>query len=114
METTYEKRNGVVIVAPAGRLDVNTSAELQKGLLDMLAAGETRFVVDLMGVVYISSAGLSALLLLAKKLKERSGHMALSSLGPAVRQVFEIAGLLPLFVVEASREQAVSRLAAGG
>jgi stage II sporulation protein AA (anti-sigma F factor antagonist) len=114
MEMTDEKRAGVVIVAPAGRLDVNTSAELEKRLLDKVVAGETRFVVDLVGVEYISSPGLRVLLLLAKKLKERSGHLVLSSLGPAVRQVFELAGLLPVFAVEASREQAVARIASGG
>ena len=113
MEMTDEKRDGVVIVAPRGRLDVNTSAELEKRLLDKVAAGETLFVVDLLDIEYISSAGLRVLLLLAKKLKERSGRVVLSSLGPAVRQVFELAGLLPVFAIEASREQATARLAAG-
>jgi len=113
MEMTDETRDGVVIVAPTGRLDVNTSAELEKRLLDKVAAGETRFVVDLTAVEYISSAGLRVLLLLAKQLKARSGRLVLSSLGPAVRQVFELAGLLPVFAVEASREQAMGRLASG-
>lgn len=113
MEMSDETRDGVVIVAPTGRLDVNTSAELEKRLLDRVAAGETRFVIDLARVEYISSAGLRVLLLLAKQLKARSGRLALSSLGPAVRQVFELAGLLPLFAIETSREEAMVRLAAG-
>lgn len=114
MEIREDARDGVLVITPVGRLDVNTSSELESRMLERVAVGETRLVVDLLGVEYISSAGLRVLLMIAKKLKERSGRLALCSLGPAVRQVFELAGLLSLFPVEASREDAVARLRGGG
>ncbi|HET7745960.1 MAG TPA: STAS domain-containing protein [Vicinamibacteria bacterium] len=113
MEIREDRQDGVLVIAPGGRLDVTSSTDLERRLLDHLGKGETRFVVDLEGVEYISSAGLRVLLFLAKKLKERSGRVALCALGPAVRQVFDLAGLLPIFAVEPSRQQAVGRVAQG-
>lgn len=114
MEIGEDKRDGVLVIAPVGRLDVNTSGCLESRLLERVAGGETCLVVDMLRVEYISSAGLRVLLMIAKKLKERSGRLALCALGPAVRQVFELAGFLALFAVEASREDAVTRLSGGG
>ena len=111
MEIREERHEGVLVVAPEGRVDTTTSDELEKRLVGHVDAGERRLVIDLAGTQYISSAGLRVLLLLAKKLRANGGELVLCSLGPAVRQVFELAGFLPIFPVEPSREQALRRLA---
>lgn len=113
MEIREERREGVLVIAPGGRLDVTSSSDLERVLVGHLGAGETRFVLDLRDVEYISSAGLRVLLFLAKKAKEKTGRVALCALSPAVRQVFDLAGLLPVFTVEPSREDAVARVSAG-
>lgn len=113
MDIREDRQEGVLVIAPGGRLDVNSSSALERVLVGHLGSGETRFVLDLRDVEYISSAGLRVLLFLAKKAKERSGRVALCALGPAVRQVFDLAGLLPVFTVEPSREEAVLRVTAG-
>jgi anti-sigma B factor antagonist len=48
--------------------------------------------------------------MLAKRLREARGDLVLCSMGDAVRQVFELAGFIPLFAVEPSRERALARL----
>jgi len=114
MDVREEKvAGGVLVVAPVGRLDSVTSADLETRLLAHLAAGEAALVIDMAGVEYISSAGLRVLLSVAKKLRGR-GRIALCSLGRSVRQVFELAGFLPLFTIEDSREPAVARMAGPG
>ena len=113
LEIHEESMGDVLVVAPSGRIDAVTSDDLERRLLALVATRGARLVVDLRGVEYISSAGLRVLLRLAKKAKEQSGRVVLSSLGPAVRQVFELAGFLALFEVEASREQALARLSGG-
>ena len=112
LEIREERSGDVVVVSPLGRIDAVTSDDLERRLLGLVAPG-VRLVVDMKQVEYISSAGLRVLLRLAKKAKEQSGRVVLGSLGPAVRQVFELAGFLALFDVEASRELALARLAAG-
>ena len=113
LEIREERLDDVLVVAPRGRIDAVTSDELEPRLLAVVAGRGARLVVDMEGVEYISSAGLRVLLRLAKKAKEQSGRVVLSSLGPAVRQVFELAGFLALFEVEASRELALARLTGG-
>jgi anti-anti-sigma factor len=69
--------------------------------------------VDFGGVSYISSAGLRVLLVAAKRLRAGRGTLVLCALGDPVRQVFDLAGFLPLFTVEATRALAVTRCARG-
>lgn len=114
MEVREERRpGGILVIVPLGRLDSVTSGELEARLIAHLAAGETRLVIDMAQVEYISSAGLRVLLSVAKKLRGR-GQVALCSLARSVRQVFELAGFLPLFTIEDSREPAVARMASAG
>ncbi|HET7291629.1 MAG TPA: STAS domain-containing protein [Vicinamibacteria bacterium] len=108
-----ETNGGILVVAPAGRIDAVTSDEIERRLLGLATAG-ARLVVDLQAVEYISSAGLRVLLRLAKKVKEQSGRVVLCSLGPAVHQVFELAGFLALFEIEPDRGSAVARLSGPG
>jgi anti-anti-sigma factor len=114
MEIREEREAGVLIVAPVGRLDTTTSTDLENRLLRLLNEGERRLVLDLVGIEYVSSAGLRVLLLVAKRLKAAEGDLVLCRLSPAVRQVFELAGFVSLFRLEASREQALVRLASHG
>lgn len=92
-------------------MDSTTSDRLERHLTALVAGGELRIVVDFSRVEYISSAGLRVLLVLARRMKDRRGAVALCALGDPVRQVFELAGFLPLFAVDGSRAAAVRRLA---
>jgi anti-anti-sigma factor len=111
MEIRKDKRDGVAVIIAQGRLDSTTSEGLEQALLGSLNAGERKIVVDLAGVDYISSAGLRVLLMVAKRLGVGRNNLVLCGLGDAVRQVFDLAGFLPLFTVEATRDLAVARLA---
>lgn len=109
LEVREERRAEGLRVSPVGRVDSNTSAELERFLI--ARGSEPRLVVDLSGVEYISSAGLRVFLMLARKMKDTGGRLALCALPPPVRQVFDLAGFTTLFVVEPSMEQAFGRLA---
>jgi anti-anti-sigma factor len=112
MTITAERIDGIDVVVPVGRIDSTTSDALDSHLQRLVSAGTPRVVIDFAGVEYISSAGLRVLLSLAKRTRETKGGLALAALNGSVRLVFELAGFLPLFAIEPSREQAVRRLAA--
>ncbi len=112
MQISNTKQGVVVIVAPVGRIDSTTSPALEAHLQSLARAGEHRVVIDFSGVDYISSAGLRVMLTLAKRTKEARGKVALAGLGDSVRQVFELAGFLPLFSVEATAEMAAAKVSA--
>jgi stage II sporulation protein AA (anti-sigma F factor antagonist) len=63
--------------------------------------------LDAAGLTYISRAGLSLLLQVAKQLKERSGRMVLCALQGPVKRVLEIAGCMSLFSIFSCSEEAV-------
>lgn len=112
MQITETREGGALVAAPVGRIDSTTSAALEQHLLGLLAAGEQRLVVDFDGVDYISSAGLRVMLTLAKRLRDMKGGLALCGMGESVRQVFELAGFLPLFVIGESRAEAMHKIMA--
>ena len=102
-----EKVGEVTVLGLVGRLDTDTSADLELAVQDLMQAGVRQFVVDLSGVGYVSSAGLRVLLSLGKTV-ENSGGLRLAGLNPTVRQVFDVAGFTQLFAIFASRDAALA------
>ena len=116
MKLSDDLRGDVLIVRPQGRIDTNTSEELESWLMSRLEGSPKRLVVDMSAVDYISSAGLRVFLMTVKKLRGTGGQLVLGGLNPSVRQIFELAGFLSIFAVEADVDRAVARAtgAAGG
>ncbi len=96
------------VVSIKGSLDTSTSTEAQNTLTGLIDGGATMIVADFAGVDYISSAGLRALLVAAKRLKAAGGEMRLCNLNPFVQEVFEISGFGVMFRVFDSREAALA------
>ena len=107
MEMLETRRNDVVVFSLKRRLDAASSPSFRNHLQERIARGERRFAVDTSGLTYISSAGLSLLLQVAKQLEECSGRMVLCTLQGPVKRVLEIAGFMPLFSIFTSSEEAV-------
>ena len=86
------KKNGhVMIVSVSGRLDTHTAGWFDEALASLDEA-EKHLVIDFSGLEYISSAGLRSVLMAAKKVKENQGSLALASLTPMVKDVFDMSG----------------------
>lgn len=104
MQVREELRGDHTVVWVNGRVDVVTAPELQRDL-DRRLVDCKLVVLELSGVDYLSSAGLRVLLTLVR----RPGKaLRLCSLTPAVADVLEVSGLLPVFTVVATLEQALA------
>ena len=108
MQLTENKKQGIVILQVAGRLDSNTSSPFQEKLAQLMGQGEKCFVIDFSNLDYISSAGLRVLLWTVKQLNNADGKLVLSSLKDYIREVFDIAGFIPIFPLFGSKEEALS------
>ena len=64
--------------------------------------------MDLAELVYISSAGLRTILVMAKTLKQRTTELALCALNPSILEIFQIAGFDKILTIVESREEAVT------
>lgn len=110
IQITQEQQDGVRILALSGRLDTETAADVELTLQDLLAAGETRFLFDLSGIGYVSSAGLRVLLGLAKKLDGGKGDLKLCGMNASVRQVFDMTGFSKLVAIFPNRDAALGQV----
>ena len=110
MEITQETVNDVAVISLKGRLNVTTTAELEKIFDALLSEGRTKILVECRELEYISSAGLRVLLTAAQQFKKISGEIALSSLSQNVKQVFEISGFTSIFKIYSSQDEAVKSM----
>jgi anti-sigma B factor antagonist/stage II sporulation protein AA (anti-sigma F factor antagonist) len=110
MEITTSKVKNAVVVSVKGRLDAVTSADFEKELKEVIAQGETLFVLDFGNLDYISSAGLRSILSAAKRLKEKQGKLYISSLKDMVKEVFDISGFSTLIPIYESLDLALSKI----
>src|SRR5690606_19917254 len=99
----------VVVVSAAGQINSANASEIEHSLLAWLEDGAGKWVLDMSGVEYISSAGLRVVLLIAKRLKQNGGRLVLCSLQPHVKEVFDISGFLAILDVADSRDTAIQR-----
>lgn len=110
MELSELRRNRALLVNLRGRLDSSSSAGFEAKLLALISGGERAIILDCAGLDYLSSAGLRALLMAAKKMKASEGRLVISSLKDEVREVFEISGFDTVFPLFGSVDEAESSL----
>ena len=102
----------VTVLAPRGRIDTTTSGAVDDAVRGAVDAGARALIVDFRAVDYISSAGLRVFLVLAKRMRDLGGQLVLCEMGQPVRQVFQLAGFVPLFTIASSREAAFDQFGA--
>ena len=87
------------VVKVSGRVDSSTAPELEKSLQNLLDTGRTQIVLDLSETDYMSSAGLRVLVAMQKAAKKNGGGLCLAQPSMRVKEVLELAGLMPVFAV---------------
>ena len=97
MNIDKKQDNECLTVKVEGRLDTNTSPELEA---EMTLDGVKEVVFDFSMLEYISSAGLRVLMTVHKSMAASGGAMKILHPNAMVRGVFEITGLDSVFAVE--------------
>ena len=95
------RAGGVYVVALGGRIDSTNAEQLMARLKDLLAAGENAILVDLSGVIYLTT----------HEAERNAARFVLCSVLGQVRELFEMGGLLEAFTIHNSREEALAKLA---
>src|ERR1700723_3109510 len=97
---------GVCVVTLSGRIDSTNANDLMSRLNALISSGEKSIVVDFGAVLYLTSAAFRALLVATDEAERNAARFALCSLAGHVRELFEMGGLLDLFTIHASRQEA--------
>ena len=102
--------NGVINITLIRRFDADSAPAIEAELKKITEQHMARVLFDFSKTEYIASAGLRVLLVITRSILKTGGAVALSSLSPQVRQVFEIGGFTQIFSVFDSREEALRSL----
>ena len=108
MDFTFERQNAVLIVRVEGRIDGSNAQTFQHDLAGTIAEPDQAVVLDLEQLSYISSAGLRAILIVARSLEDRKAQFAVCSLSSSVQEIFQINGFDHIISVRENQADARS------
>ncbi len=97
---------GGAVLRITGDLNMHTCTELRARLLELIEQQPGRLIVDLSGVGYIDSSGVSTMIEAKRRLERAGGRIVLAGLQARVRSVFEIAKLDRYFKIAPGVEEA--------
>lgn len=87
------------VVSAAGELDANSEARLRSAVDELLTEGCSTLILDLAGISFIDSSGLSALIYAYKRALESGGSLSLRSPSATVTRLLELTGQTERFAV---------------
>jgi len=105
-----ELLDDLIILAPTGRLDTDTSTLLEDRVREGVESEKDVMMIEMNGVDYVSSFGLRVILGAAKKFSAKGGKLILCGLQKDVLNVFRISGFLKILTVADTREAALESL----
>lgn len=109
MDINIEKNGNVTIIELNGDLNANSTAKIQDQVLSATPPN-SKVLLDMTNVKYMSSAGLRFLLLLSRQLGGQVGNIVLTGLREEVEDVMSITGFLDFFVTAENRTEALKTL----
>jgi anti-anti-sigma factor len=86
---------GRLVVSVRGEVDLYTGPALHATLVDLVAGGASRLVIDARHISFLDSSGLSSLLDVASALADVGGRLELRAPTKPVLRVLELAGDVP-------------------
>ncbi len=104
-------RDGVIVLAPSGRIDHASAEGFEAALrpfVEQCRAGASALVLDLHRLDYVSSVGLRVLMVAARQIAVQAGRIVVSGLTPLVKEVFEISRFNLVFDIYDDLDSAVA------
>lgn len=108
-----DEPGGAHVIRIVGEIHVSTAPELRERLDEAVDGGRTALVLDMTGVEFIDSTGLSVLLGGLRRVTAAHGRLALVCANPTVLRLFHITSLDDTFEIFGERAPAVAHVLAG-
>jgi len=94
------RSDGRVLVAVDGELDLATAPELRDVLVALSEDGDKEVTLDLTGLEFIDSTGLSVLVMTFTRARAAGGSLVIRNPSQSVTRILEITGLVSVFTIE--------------
>ena len=111
LELKVSTDKGSLLIKLIGRISYTESNEFQAKLDELLLKDEQKIVFDCAELSFISSAGLRAILQLAKQAPAKDKKLVFYGLQENVAHIFDISGFTKILKIYSDKEQAMAALA---
>lgn len=95
--TIEPRENDISVIHLEGRLDITSAAEAKKLFAETVQGGTPRLLVDLAGITFIDSSGLSALVSGLRSCRQAGGDLRIAAAGQQPTAVFALTSLDQVF-----------------
>jgi anti-sigma B factor antagonist len=103
---------GAHLIEVAGEADLSTTADFSARLLKISEDGDRKIVLDLLGLRFVDSTMVHAIISAAPRIRSRGGDMAIACSDSNVGRILEITAVDGIYRVVASTEEALAALGA--
>lgn len=108
LQMREQRQDGVVILAPEGRLDSGKIDQFQKTMHERIREGHHRLLIDCSNLLFAASSALRVLLVTVRKLNEVDGRLALCNMNPHILGIFENSGFTRLMNIQKSFDEGLA------
>jgi anti-sigma B factor antagonist len=108
MDIVVKQVGQVAIISVVGSVDTLTAPEVADFLESQLNSGQTRFVLDLSQVDFLSSAGLRVILSSHRKSRDKGGNLRLAAPQPRVGDLLSVTGVYQIVKAFPTVDEAVA------
>ena len=99
---------GIILLDMRGRITLGRETEaFRRKIRELIDAGYKRLILDLGGITYIDSVGLSILVASFASVRKQGGDLKLLRLPQGVHQLLQITRLVTVFEIHESLESAL-------
>ena len=106
MDISREDLDGLSVLKPVGDLTNHSAPAFRKVQQAVLESGTSNIVLDLSEIGLLSSIGIREIMAMYKECAAKGGQLILCSLGDQVYDILETTGLMTVFTVFDSRDEA--------
>ncbi len=101
--------NDILFLIPEGRIDSTNATLFEENVLSVLSKAQ-KVAIDFSKINYISSAGLRAVLIVAKEINKSSRKLALYGMNSSIKDVFDMAGFSTVIPTTSLKEDVIGIL----
>ncbi|NEQ38337.1 MAG: anti-sigma factor antagonist [Okeania sp. SIO3I5] len=109
MEINIKTVEEIKVVELNGDIDANTAPDVQKQVVP-LAEPDSKILMDMTQVPYMSSAGLRMLLSLYRQAESKKGKVVLVGLSEELQDTMSVTGFLDFFTTVEKVEEGMEKL----
>lgn len=109
IDITVEKGGTITIAKMGKRVDYDNAITYEETLVNLLNEGTQNLLLDFSDTVFLGSAGIRVLLIVAKKIKKSDGMFGLCYTNSNVFEVIKADGFNNIFRMFPTREEGMLR-----